>query len=282
MYVLAGNHDVAFKNTNKINSLAILKSCKNIVVVDNSIEVVKTDSKNFVLCPWVNNENHDELLEELNKYASKDNILCGHFEFSGMKMYRNSKLCDHGLDPKAFSKFFEVYSGHFHHKSSYGNVHYLGSVFHLNWQDHGDERFIHIFDTNTDELEAIENPYSLFTEFNYHDNHLPTMSDGDLKDFCGGQFVKIIIDKEYKRIELKDIIHKIEKYKPISVDVIDNNIYSKLLTNDVTEDNDDVGNKDIEEYVEMYINDEDPDKNTMMELFDEIKIEAQANMMEID
>lgn len=280
MYVLAGNHDVAYKNTNKVNSLSILKSCKNVIIVDNSIEVIKTESKNFVLCPWINNENQEELITKLNQYASNDNILCGHFEFIGMKMYKNSKLCEHGLDPLSFKDFYAVYSGHFHHKSSYGNVSYLGSVFHLNWQDYGDDRFIHIFDTNKDSLEAIENPYSLFTEFDYHDD-LIGVSDDELEEFCEGQFVKIVINNEYKRLELKDIIHRIEKYKPISVDVVDNNIYSKLLTKDINEEKNS-NNKEIIEYVDMYIDDKDKDKKNIMRLFEEIKIEAQENMMEIE
>lgn len=280
MYVIAGNHDVAYKNTNKINSLSILKSCKNIVIVDNDIEIVKTNSKNFVLCPWINNENHDQLLNELKKHASSDNVLCGHFEFVGMKMYRNSKLCDHGLDTKDFKKFFAVYSGHFHHKSSYGNVSYLGSLFHLNWQDHGDKRYMHIFDTSSNTLEEIENPYSLFTELDFHAD-IPNLSEVDLKDFTEGQFVKIVINDEYNRVELKDLIHKIEKNKPISVDVIDNNIYSKLMTNDISHVNNDT-NKEIIEYVSMYISDDDGDKDKMLDLFKKIEIEAKENMMEID
>ena len=230
LHVLAGNHDVAYKNTNKINSLSILRTSDQIRVIDNEIATLKTESKTFVLCPWINNENQEQFLEDLRHYATSDYILCGHFEFAGMKMYRNSKLSEHGLNPKDFSKFYQVISGHFHHPNRHGNVRYMGSVFHLNWQDHGDKKFIYIYDTNTDEFEAIENPYSLFTEFDYHEDDVINLSDEDLKDYCEGQFVRIVIDQEYQRVDLKDIIHRIEKQKPISVDVIDNTIIEDQST----------------------------------------------------
>ena len=278
LHVLAGNHDVAFKNTNKVNSLSILRTSKNITVVDNDLHVLETESKNFVLCPWINNENQDQLLEELKFYADKDHILCGHFEFQGMRMYQNSKVCEHGLDPKDFKKFYKVISGHFHHPSSYGNVSYMGSVFHLNWQDHGDKKFIYIFDTNTDEFESIENPYSLFTEFDYHEDDLLNMSDEDIKDFCEGQFVRVVIDKDYKRVELKDVIHKIEKHKPISVDVIDNTIVEKNIdTGDIEVSE----TKDIDDYVDEYLKDSEH-KDVLLSMFSQIKSEAWEKIKEIE
>lgn len=279
MHVLAGNHDVAFKNTNKVNSLSLLKTSKNIRVIDNSVELLETESKTFVLCPWINNENQEALLEDVRHYATGDHILCGHFEFAGMKMYRNSKLSEHGMDPKDFKKFHKVISGHFHHPSTYGNVSYMGSVFHLNWQDHGDKKYIYIFDTNTDEFEPIENPYSLFTEFDYHGDDLLNLSEEDIKDFCEGQFVRIVIDDDYKRVDLKDIVHKIEKHKPISVDVIDNTIIdTEDQTNHEVELSD---TKDINDYLNEYLEDHEQ-RDTLIELFDTIRSKVQDKMKEVE
>lgn len=279
MYVLAGNHDVAYKNTNKVNSLSLLKTSDHIVVVDNEIQTVKTESKTFVLCPWINNENEDQLTEDMKHYATKDHILCGHFEFQGMKMYRNSKMSEHGFHPKDFKKFYKVISGHFHYPSTYGNVSYMGSVFHLNWQDHGDKKFIYIFNTNTNEFEPIENPYSLFTEFDYHKDDVLNLTDEDLKDYCNGQFVRIVIDSDYKRVDLKDLIHKIEKQKPISVDVIDNTILDQKPGEDHNIELSDT--KDLNDYLNEYLKDSE-NKDTLIELFDIIKQEAEQKMMEVE
>lgn len=280
MYVLAGNHDVAFKNTNRVNSLSLLKPFKCFVVVDDSIVTLPTDGKQFVLCPWVNNENHERLMDELKFYASNDNILCGHFEFKGMSMYKNSKGCDHGLEPSSFKDFYKVYSGHFHHPSTYGNISYLGALFHFNWMDHGDWRGFHVYDSNTHELESIENIYSLFTELNFHDDDLVNMSDSDVKDSCEGQYVQIIIDKEYKRIDLKDVIHKIEKFSPISVDVVDNTILQVSPTEDEKNKIFVSETRDIRDYTDEYVGDNE-NKVELMELFDTIYKEAKETIVEL-
>src|SRR5690554_147412 len=279
LHVLAGNHDVAYKNTNKVNSLSLLRTSKQIRVIDSEIETLSTESKTFVLCPWINNENEEQLTEDMKHYATDDHILCGHFEFQGMKMYRHSKLSEHGFHPKDFKKFYKVISGHFHYPSVYGNVRYMGSVFHLNWQDHGDKKFIYIFDTNTDEFEAIENPYSLFTEFDYHEDDVLNLSDGDLKDYCEGQFVRIVIDSDYKRVDLKDLVHRIEKQKPISVDVIDNTILDSPAVVDQPIELSET--KDLTDYLDEYLKDHEK-KDTLLNLFDIIKQEAEQKMMEVE
>lgn len=279
MHVLAGNHDVAYKNTNRVHSLSILETSPNVTVVHDQVETIETESKTFVLCPWINDENQDQLMEELKGYATKKHILCGHFEFTNMRMHKNSKPCDHGLDPKQFNKFDRVISGHFHHPSTYGNVSYMGSVFHLTWQDHDDSKFIYIYDTNTDEFEPIENPYSLFTQFDYHDDDLINVSDEDLVDRCEGQFVRIVIDSEYKRVDLKDVVHRVEKTKPLSVDVIDNTILD-VDTTDV----DEVElseTKDINDYVDEFLK-ESPNKETILAMFGEIHDEAQQRLKEVE
>jgi DNA repair exonuclease SbcCD nuclease subunit len=279
MYVLAGNHDVAYKNTNKINSLSILNTSPNVTTIDNELYVIRTDSKNFVLCPWINNENEEQLVEDMKHYATNDHILCGHFEFQGMKMYKNSIVSEHGFKPSQFSKFYKVISGHFHHPSTYGNVSYMGSVFHLNWQDHGDKKFIYVFDTKTDEFEAIENPYSLFTEFDYHGDSILDMKDEDFQEMCNGQFVKIVIDSKYNRVDLKDLIYRIEKTKPISVDVVDNTILClpKGIDSDIIVSE----TKELNDYLEEYLEEHEM-KSTLIDMFNQVKQEAEQNMKEFE
>jgi DNA repair exonuclease SbcCD nuclease subunit len=276
MYVLAGNHDVAFKNTNRVHSLSILETSPSVTIVHDHVESIRTESKTFVLCPWINNENEEQLMEDLKAYATKNHILCGHFEFEGMRMNKTSKPCEHGLNPKDFKKYDRVISGHFHHPSTYGNVSYMGSVFHLTWQDHDDSKFIYIYDTNTDEFEPIENPYSLYTQIDYHECN---MTDDELSDECRGKFVRIIIDQEYKRVELKDLIHRIEKVKPLSVDVIDNTILD-VQVNDTSEV-ELSDSKDIKDYVDEFLKDSES-KSTLVSMFDEIYTEAQQRMKEIE
>ena len=45
----------------------------------------------------------------------------------------------HGIDKNLFAKFDQVFSGHYHTKSSHANCHYLGNPYHIYWNDWGDE-----------------------------------------------------------------------------------------------------------------------------------------------
>ena len=283
MHVIAGNHDVAYKNTNAINSLSILKQSDSIGVIDNEIEIVVTGGdKSFVLCPWINKENHDDLMEELQFYANDDHILVGHFEIEGAKMYKNSKVCDHGLKSDSLKGFHKVLSGHFHHPSKYGNIEYLGALFHYNWMDYNDWRGYQVYHPMTNEFEKFENPYCLFTQLDYH-NDLVNIKQTDYADWFSGQFVRIIINDEYKRVELKDIVHSIEKQQPISVDIIDNTIITDKVSDvdfDDIED-EDVENKDISKYAEEYFKGMD-NESELNELFVDIEKEARNDMVEFE
>ena len=76
----------------------------------------------------------------------------GHFEFEGALMMPGM-TCQHGLD-HSYVKRFEKYYGHFHQKSEFANIKYLGSQMQFTWSDYGDEKYFHIFDTETRELDT--------------------------------------------------------------------------------------------------------------------------------
>lgn len=278
LYAVPGNHDVAYRNTNRVNSLSVLKSSPNVTVFEDQLGVVKTEGKNFVMCPWLNDENRDKLLEDLNFYKDDDHILLGHFEIEGALMYKNSKACEHGLDPKTFSKFHKVLSGHFHHPSTYGNIEYLGAVFHLNWQDYGDWRGFHVYDPEANEFEHVENQFCLFTELDYGQS-LVDASDDELDTLCEGQIVRIVIDDDYDRVELKDFVSRVENCKPVSVDVIDNTIVDTGADDDSKwEDN---SGKELGDYVEEFLADHDR-KSELTTMFDQVYDRARQSMNEVE
>ena len=66
--------------------------------------------------------------------------------------------CRDGMSPKPFERFEMVLTGHFHAKSQKGNIHYLGAQMEFYWNDCGDKKYFHVFDTNTRELEQVVNP----------------------------------------------------------------------------------------------------------------------------
>ena len=78
-------------------------------------------------------------------------------------------VCDHGLDMKVLDRYDIVMSGHFHHKSTNGNVTYVGTPYEMTWADFKDPKGFHIFDTTNREMEFIRNPYDMFVKIFYDD-----------------------------------------------------------------------------------------------------------------
>ena len=164
--VIAGNHDCVFKNHNRLNSISLL--CPdNTTIVDTEPRTVEVGGVSFDLYPWINPENLDQSLrfaaDSTSKYA------LGHFEFGGFPMHPGA-ICDHGLNYKSFSKYDEVFSGHFHTLSQKDNIQFLSTPYEMSWSDCGDPKGFWILDTETGAKEFIRNPYTLFERINYVDD----------------------------------------------------------------------------------------------------------------
>jgi DNA repair exonuclease SbcCD nuclease subunit len=166
MDVIVGNHDVTYKNTNEINAMhELFDRYDNINVFIDPVERTY-DSLPIALVPWINSSNYENSLQFLRD--TKSEIVFGHFEISGFEMDRGN-VCHGGLDKKIFDRFDMVLSGHFHHKSSDGTIHYLGNQYEITWTDYNDPRGFHIFDTETRELTFVSNPCRMFYKISYDD-----------------------------------------------------------------------------------------------------------------
>jgi DNA repair exonuclease SbcCD nuclease subunit len=253
--VVLGNHDVAFKNSNRIHSLSILKAAapNHVTVIEEPRKMI-IDNQDYVLVPWINNENYDSTLKFLNDIENKkDVIVIGHFEINGMKMYKHSPLCEGGLDQSLFKEFKEVWSGHFHHRSKVGNIRYLGSLFHLNWEDYGDDRGFHIYDSDINNLTFLENKDSLFLEFEFNYDILKDVSDDELKSWIEGRFIRLYVLTEYEKVHLLDTISRINKCKPHNLQIINEFVLkqqSKSVDDDVIEDR---ATKSTHDYIIDYV-----------------------------
>lgn len=192
MHTILGNHDTFFTTTNDINSVSLLLSeYDNVLVYENSPIELAFGSTRILMCPWIIKENFDRVFAELKN--STAHILCGHFDLKGFEMMKGV-VSDHGMDYKEFTHFEAVYSGHYHHQSQYGNVKYLGAQYEMNWSDYGSKKGFHILDTETRELTFIENCNKIYHRIDYDDTDLTidqiaSLDTTVLKD-C---FVKIIV-----------------------------------------------------------------------------------------
>jgi len=167
MDIIAGNHDTYYNNTNDLNSLKeLLGHYMNEVHIIHEPTVMEYGSLKMGMVPWICAENHEKTMEFIK--TAKCDWIGGHFEFAGFNVMRGV-IAPHGLDHKLLSRFERVLSGHFHTKSQQDNVTYLGTQMEFFWSDANDPKFFHILDTETRELEAIRNPYTLFEKIVYND-----------------------------------------------------------------------------------------------------------------
>ena len=194
LYIIAGNHDVYYKNTNDINSLRQLyenSSYTNVKLYWNEPVELDFDGCKIMLSPWICQQNYESSMKAF--HDTKAQILMGHFEITGYEMMKG-QLCDHGLDKKIFDKFDDVYSGHFHHPSSIGNITYLGAQYEMNWSDADAWRGFSIFDTETRKITKVENPNKIYHKILYSDADM-TIEDVSLLDtsLLTNTFIKVIV-----------------------------------------------------------------------------------------
>lgn len=248
MHLILGNHDVAYKNTNKINSPdLLLRGYKSVNIIDEPTVLEYPGSK-ILNIPWINNSNHKEYLQAM-KYSDAS-ILCGHFEIAGFEMNKGA-INEHGMKMNVFNKFDHVFSGHFHHKSTKKNITYLGSCFEFTWSDYNDSRGFHIFDTETHELEYIENPYKMFFKLIYDDSDKKNLpSNTKNYDSITNAFVKIVIKNMEDPYHFDMYLDNIYSHSPHDVQVID--VRDEELGN-MTDEEIQEKAKDTEQLINEYV-----------------------------
>ena len=198
VHMLLGNHCTYYKNTNRINSPELLlEKYENIRIYSEPKEVL-LGGKVFLMLPWINKENQEDVFRRLE--TSEADNCCGHLELTGFEVTPGMKM-DHGMDPNLFHRFKRVWSGHFHHKSKKGNIQYLGNPYQMFWNDYKDVRGFHIYDTDSDKLKYIKNPFEIFDKIFYDDTSVDynKQNVSSYKD----KFVKIVIEekRDYQMFE---------------------------------------------------------------------------------
>jgi len=204
MDIIPGNHDVAYKNTNDLNSLKeFLGHYMDVVTIFMNPTVFNYYGLDIALLPWINTENYNHSMEFIQN--CKADILCGHLDLQGFDLMKGV-VNTHGMDPKLFSRFESVYTGHFHTKSRKDNITYLGSQMEFFWSDANDPKYFHILDTETRELTPVRNPHILFQKIYYNEDS----RQNKYVPNCEGKFVKIIIEKKTDTFLFDKYVEKIQ------------------------------------------------------------------------
>jgi len=223
LHVIIGNHDTTYKNTNEVNSMNELFHNSNYKITYYSEpKEVEFDDLKVAFLPWICSGNYNESIEFINNTQSQ--ILFGHLELSGFEMYKGH-VNDHGFNPNIFDKFDMVMSGHYHHKSSRGNINYLGAPYEMTWSDYNDDRGFHVFDTDTRILKFINNPLKLFSKVLYNDKGktLDDILSFDEEQYKN-KYVKIIIQNKDNPYWFDMFIDKIEKTGVTDLQVVEDHV----------------------------------------------------------
>jgi hypothetical protein len=219
LHTLLGNHDVFFKNTLEVNSTELLLKDYGNVEIHSKPVVLNFDGLSIDIVPWVCEDNETEIVNFINNSTSE--FCAGHFELAGFEMDRGN-ICHEGWEASRLSRYELVMSGHFHHRSNTGNILYVGSPGEITWADYNDPRGFHIFDTDTREIDFIENPYTIFRKHTYNDEEF---FYDDLEKFDFGQYknkyVKVVVSKKSNSFLFESFLDALIKAGPLDVNVVE-------------------------------------------------------------
>lgn len=219
LYTLIGNHDIFFRNTLKVNSpQLLLADYRNVHIID---QPVMLDFDNFYVdvIPWICEENEKEVSEFIKN--SKNPFCFGHLELQGFEMDRGN-FCHEGMDASIFSRYQQVISGHFHHRSEKGNILYTGVPYQMTWADWNDPKGFHVFDTETRDIEFIINPHEIYVKIGYNDDdmYFDDVQNNDYSAFTG-KYVKVVVEKKNNSFLFETLIENLNKANPIDVSIVE-------------------------------------------------------------
>ena len=269
MDIIPGNHDTFYKNTNELNSL---KEClghyMNEVHIIMEPTVMQYDSLKLGLLPWICQDNYDLCMNFIRDCRA--DWIGSHLELNGFEVMRGLTN-KHGMDPKLFSRFEMVLSGHYHCSSKKDNIWNLGSQMEFFWSDAHDAKYFHILDTETREMTKIRNPHTLFEKILYNDEEIDYNNYN--KDLTN-KFVKVIVVNKTDPFIFDRFIDNIQNQKIYELKIAEN--FNEFIGANVEDEN--MSFEDTAEIVDTYIDavDTDLDKNKIKVEMRQLMTEAQA------
>jgi len=232
--IITGNHDIYFKNTRAVSGLSLFEHIPNIKIISENTEKI-IFGKKFNLVPWI--------ISEKLQVSDADYVI-GHFEIKNFEMVKNIKNDNAELESSGIRKIYpnakQVFSGHFHIKSTDYFINYVGTPYQLNWGDFDTERGFFVLDVSDDKFTFIENEKTpkhiklFFNESNEKQYSIVGLSSvagieytlaeikelGIIDSVLSNHFVKFIINESTEH--LYDEMIFLLKSNNIKFDVINN------------------------------------------------------------
>jgi DNA repair exonuclease SbcCD nuclease subunit len=269
MDIIPGNHDTYYKNTNELNSL---KEClghyMNEIHIIMEPTVMQYGSLSMGLLPWICADNYEHSMNFIKD--CKADWLGAHLELANFEIGRGI-MAHGGMDPKLFSKFEQVLSGHYHTASKRDNIWYLGNPMEFFWSDAHDPKYFHILDTETRQIEKIRNNYTLFEKIVYNDKEIDY---NNYSKNLSKKFVKVVVAEKSDPFTFDRFIDNIQNQDIYELKIAEN--FNEFMGENVEDE--DMSFEDTVEIVDTYIEavDTDLDKDKIKIQMRELMTEAQA------
>jgi DNA repair exonuclease SbcCD nuclease subunit len=187
----------------------------NIYSVPTTINI---DGLDILLLPWITKDNEKESFNAINSTPAQ--ICLGHLELNGFEMYKGMPS-DHGYDHGLFSRFDNVISGHYHHRSIRGNIVYMGAFTEHIWSDYNDPRGFAVLDTETRDLSFVDNPHGVFGMVLYDD----TVEHTDILDqdysWVNNRYIRVVCANKTNPYTFDLLLDKIYKEAPADLSIIE-------------------------------------------------------------
>lgn len=271
-HAVVGNHSVYYTNTNEVNSMdLLLQEYKNFNIYRDEPAELTFGSTNVIMVPWLTKTNSETSLEAIRN--SNAHICMGHFDIVGFEMLKGA-ICDHGLSKELFTSYEQVYSGHFHHPSEYGNINYLGAPYEMTWSDYQGKRGFRVLDTETRNLNWVLNPFAIYHKIDYDDKDM-TIEDIANLDMTNikDAYIKVIVKNRTNPYIYDLFINKLTDGGAADVKSVDDSLdLEDSGVDDILDET-----KDTKDILHDYVRsiDTKADKARIKELIDELYSEAQ-------
>lgn len=244
--IIAGNHDVVYKDTNQYNALHELVVGRYPHIkchIDPAL--IHIDGFPVQLLPWISESNYDQSIEAIRTSISP--ILLSHLELKDFEQHRGIAAVS-GMDHTIFNRFDLVCSGHYHTRSIRDNINYVGAFSEFSWNDYNDPRGFSILDLADRRLEFIPNKHTIFETFTYDDVNKTNMRDEINSMNFNKKFVKILVENKSSVQKFDLAFDLIAKQEPIDIKIVEGSMIV-----DAAEDDDVVAGEDTLTLLSKYI-----------------------------
>lgn len=209
-YVIVGNHDIPLRHSLANSSVEQILGNEEYFCVLTKPHTEMFEDKAITFMPWICKENEEEATKVINKGGD---IIVGHFDIQGALMYPGA-FSDEGLQSADFSKWNDVWSGHYHAQSHNGNIRYVGTPYQMMWNDSSTRHGFWIYDTADGSMTFVENYLRYFHRLTWDDG-LDTVFPTELKN----SYVKITVKKKTDFEKFEKFIDQVNFLSPFEVKI---------------------------------------------------------------